>query len=162
MMWWLFVCWWGGVEPGDVLDDRELQFAAGLLDAIVDQLGLERIDEALSEGVDAPAGLTSVRSRTSLPSRSHTVDRVSLAQERRSEAEAPSTFAAENAIVWRRRATRIGRKRRVASERCRLGPRSPPVAGQPCRESPSTAVNLASPLPLADRPLAAFGTCRGR
>jgi tetratricopeptide (TPR) repeat protein len=30
------------VEPGDVLDDRELQMAAGAPDAVGDQLGLER------------------------------------------------------------------------------------------------------------------------
>ena len=37
----------GGVEPGDVFDDRELKLGAGAPDAIGDQLGLEAVDEAL-------------------------------------------------------------------------------------------------------------------
>ena len=41
-----------GVEPCDVLDDRKLELAAGLPDAVADQFGLERVDEALREGVD--------------------------------------------------------------------------------------------------------------
>jgi hypothetical protein len=39
------------VEPGDVLDDRELQMAAGAPDAVGDQLGLEGVDEALGHRV---------------------------------------------------------------------------------------------------------------
>jgi len=39
------------VEPGDVLDDRELQLAAGAPDAVGDQLGLEAVDEALGHAV---------------------------------------------------------------------------------------------------------------
>ncbi len=41
----------GGVEPRDVLDDRELELASGLPDAVADQLCFERVDEALGEGV---------------------------------------------------------------------------------------------------------------
>ena len=37
------------VEPGGVFDDRELELAAA--DAILDQLGLEAVDEALGERV---------------------------------------------------------------------------------------------------------------
>ena len=40
-----------GVEPADVLDDRELKLRAGAPDAVGDQLGLEGVDEALSERV---------------------------------------------------------------------------------------------------------------
>jgi len=36
------------VEPGDVLDDGELELRAGAPDAVTDQLGLEAVDEALS------------------------------------------------------------------------------------------------------------------
>jgi hypothetical protein len=36
-----------GVEPGDVLDDGELELCAGTPDAVADQLGLEAVDEAL-------------------------------------------------------------------------------------------------------------------
>jgi hypothetical protein len=43
-----------GVEPGDVLEDRKFQLAVGAPDAVLDQLGLERVDEALSHRVDAP------------------------------------------------------------------------------------------------------------
>ena len=43
-----------GVEPGDVLDDREFELGAGAPDAVADQLGLEAVDEALGERVDAP------------------------------------------------------------------------------------------------------------
>jgi len=39
------------VKPVDVLEDRELQLAAGLPDAVFDQLGLEGVDEALGQGV---------------------------------------------------------------------------------------------------------------
>jgi hypothetical protein len=42
------------VEPGDVLDDGELELGAGAPDAVADQLGLEAVDEALRGGVDAP------------------------------------------------------------------------------------------------------------
>jgi hypothetical protein len=35
------------LKPGDVFEDRELQLSAGLPDAVFDQLGLERVDEAL-------------------------------------------------------------------------------------------------------------------
>ncbi len=40
-----------GVEPGDVLDDRELELGAAAPDAVADQLGLEAVDEALGERV---------------------------------------------------------------------------------------------------------------
>jgi hypothetical protein len=39
------------VEPGDPLDDRELELGSGTPDAIGDQLGLEGVDEALGHGV---------------------------------------------------------------------------------------------------------------
>ena len=39
------------VEPAEVLDDRELELGSGLPDAIGDQLGLDRVDEALGERV---------------------------------------------------------------------------------------------------------------
>ena len=39
------------VEPGDVLDDRELELGAGPPGAVTDQLGLEAVDEALGERV---------------------------------------------------------------------------------------------------------------
>ena len=42
------------VEPVDVFEDRELELSARAPDAVVDQLRLERVDEALSQGVDAP------------------------------------------------------------------------------------------------------------
>ena len=35
------------VEPGDVLDDGELELGPGAPDAVADQLGLEAVDEAL-------------------------------------------------------------------------------------------------------------------
>jgi len=35
------------VEPGDVLDDGELELRTGAPDAVADQLGLEAVDEAL-------------------------------------------------------------------------------------------------------------------
>jgi hypothetical protein len=35
-----------GVEPGDVLDERELELRAGAPDPVADQLGLEAVDEA--------------------------------------------------------------------------------------------------------------------
>jgi hypothetical protein len=41
------------VEPVHPLEHRELHLAAGSPDAIADQLGLERVDERLGEGVDA-------------------------------------------------------------------------------------------------------------
>src|SRR3954447_7240478 len=44
----------GVVEPADPLEDRELELGAGLPDAVGDQLGLEGIDKALGERVDAP------------------------------------------------------------------------------------------------------------
>jgi hypothetical protein len=40
-----------GVEPADVVDDRELDLRAGLPDAVCDQLGLEAVDEALGQRV---------------------------------------------------------------------------------------------------------------
>jgi hypothetical protein len=40
-----------GVEPGDPLDDRELQLGSGAPDAVGDQLGLEGVDEALGHRV---------------------------------------------------------------------------------------------------------------
>jgi hypothetical protein len=43
-----------GVEPSDVLDDRELELGPGAPDAVADQFGLEAVDEALGERVDAP------------------------------------------------------------------------------------------------------------
>jgi hypothetical protein len=39
------------VEPGDVLDDRELELGDRLPDAVADQFGLEAVDEALGERV---------------------------------------------------------------------------------------------------------------
>jgi hypothetical protein len=39
------------VEPADVLDDRELPRRAGPPDAVVDELRLEAVDEALGERV---------------------------------------------------------------------------------------------------------------
>ena len=39
------------VEPGDVLDDGELELCAGTPDAVADQLGLEAVDEAFGERV---------------------------------------------------------------------------------------------------------------
>jgi hypothetical protein len=42
------------VEPAEVLDDGEFELAAGAPDTIADQLGLDRVDEGLREGVDAP------------------------------------------------------------------------------------------------------------
>ena len=39
------------VEPGDLLDDRELELCAGAPDAVCDQLGLEGVDEALGDRV---------------------------------------------------------------------------------------------------------------
>ena len=42
------------VEPGNVLDDRELELAARAPDAVTDQLGLEAVDERFRERVDAP------------------------------------------------------------------------------------------------------------
>jgi hypothetical protein len=39
------------VEPADVLDDRELELAACLPDAVGDELGLEAVDEALSHRI---------------------------------------------------------------------------------------------------------------
>ena len=43
----------GGVAVEDVGDDRELQLALGAPHAVVYQLGLDVVDEALGEGVDA-------------------------------------------------------------------------------------------------------------
>ena len=43
-----------GVVPGDVFDDRELELGACPPDPVADQLGLQGVDEALGEGVDAP------------------------------------------------------------------------------------------------------------
>ena len=40
-----------GVEPGDVLDDRELELRDRFPDAVADQFGLEAVDEALGERV---------------------------------------------------------------------------------------------------------------
>jgi hypothetical protein len=40
-----------GVKPGEVFDDRELELAASAPDAVGDQLGLDRVDEALGDGV---------------------------------------------------------------------------------------------------------------
>jgi hypothetical protein len=40
-----------GVEPAEVFDDRELELGARAPDAVGDQLGLERVDEALGQGV---------------------------------------------------------------------------------------------------------------
>jgi hypothetical protein len=40
-----------GVEPAEVFDDRELELAAGAPDAVADQFGLERVDEALGERI---------------------------------------------------------------------------------------------------------------
>jgi hypothetical protein len=37
-----------GVEPGDVLDDREFELCSDAPDAVADQLGLEAVDETLS------------------------------------------------------------------------------------------------------------------
>jgi hypothetical protein len=51
------------VEPGDVLDDRELELAATGPAAIGDELGLEGVDEALGGGVDAPIVVKSGRGR---------------------------------------------------------------------------------------------------
>jgi hypothetical protein len=39
------------VEPGNVLDDRELELRACLPDSVADQFGLEAVDEALDERV---------------------------------------------------------------------------------------------------------------
>jgi hypothetical protein len=39
------------VEPGDPLDDRQLELRSGLPDAVTDQLGLEAVDEALGQRV---------------------------------------------------------------------------------------------------------------
>ena len=41
----------GGVEPGDPLDDRELELGAVAPDAVGDQLALEGVDEALGQRV---------------------------------------------------------------------------------------------------------------
>ena len=41
----------GGVEPGDVFDDRQLQLRSGAPHAIADELGLEAVDERVREGV---------------------------------------------------------------------------------------------------------------
>jgi hypothetical protein len=40
-----------GVEPGDPLDDRELQLGSRAPDAVCDQLSLEGVDEALGQRV---------------------------------------------------------------------------------------------------------------
>jgi hypothetical protein len=40
-----------GVEPADVLDDRELKLRACAPDAVGDQLGFEAVDEALGHRV---------------------------------------------------------------------------------------------------------------
>jgi hypothetical protein len=42
------------VEPADVFDDGELELGAGAPDAVGDQFGLEAVDEALGERVEAP------------------------------------------------------------------------------------------------------------
>ena len=42
------------VKPAEVLDDRELQAGATWPDAVTDELGLEAVDEAFGQGVDAP------------------------------------------------------------------------------------------------------------
>jgi hypothetical protein len=39
------------VEPRDVFDDRKLELGLGAPHAVGDQLGLEAVDEALSDGV---------------------------------------------------------------------------------------------------------------
>jgi hypothetical protein len=39
------------VEPAEVLDDRQLELVAGAPDPIRDQLGLDRVDEALGQRV---------------------------------------------------------------------------------------------------------------
>lgn len=39
------------VEPGDVFNDGQLDLASGGLDAVGDELGLEAVDGALSNGV---------------------------------------------------------------------------------------------------------------
>ncbi len=39
------------VEPADVLNDGEFELAAGAQDPVGDQLGLERVDEALGHRV---------------------------------------------------------------------------------------------------------------
>jgi hypothetical protein len=41
----------GGVEPGDLFDDRELELRAGAPDAVADEFGLEGVDEALGQRV---------------------------------------------------------------------------------------------------------------
>ena len=43
----------GVVEPADVLDDGELELRAGAPDAVGDELGLEAVDEALGQRVEA-------------------------------------------------------------------------------------------------------------
>lgn len=40
-----------GVEPGDVLDDGELELCSSAPDAVGDQLGLEAVDAALGARV---------------------------------------------------------------------------------------------------------------
>jgi hypothetical protein len=40
-----------GVEPGDVLDEGELELCSGARDAVADQLGLEAVDEVLGARV---------------------------------------------------------------------------------------------------------------
>jgi hypothetical protein len=51
----------GMVEPGDVLDGRELELGLGPPDAIGDQLGLEAVDERFGHGVGERRQLRSVR-----------------------------------------------------------------------------------------------------
>ena len=41
----------GGVEPADVLDDRQLELGSRAPDAVGDELGLEAVDEALGHRV---------------------------------------------------------------------------------------------------------------
>jgi hypothetical protein len=42
------------VEPGDPLDNSELELGSGAPDSVADQFGLERIDERFGQSVDAP------------------------------------------------------------------------------------------------------------
>ena len=51
------------VEPAEVLDDRQLELVAAAPDAIGDQLGLDRVDEALGERVDAPMSSAAKREK---------------------------------------------------------------------------------------------------
>jgi hypothetical protein len=58
-----------GVEPADVLDDRQLELGAGAPDAVADQLGLEAVDEGFGHRVVVGVATEPIEPRTRWSSR---------------------------------------------------------------------------------------------